>query len=153
MKVHELSPAIEQWEERVRSYQSRAREKISDDVRSGILPVMCPEHIKTHIHLNLTRLPDYAAVRWEIETFLEARQSSSNADAMDIGQQSVPNVARLVKEAKVRMARDRARKANQAKGKLMMARRKGKAKVTSGTHVRHLKGIAITVGNGVTWKK
>ena len=46
---------------------------------------MCREHIKTHIHLNLTRLPDYASVRTEIETFLEARQSSSNPDAMDIG--------------------------------------------------------------------
>ena len=85
VKVHELSRAIEQWEERVRSYQSRPREKISDDVRSGILTEMGPEHIKTHIRLNLSRLPDYAAVRPEIETFLEARQSSSNPDAMDIG--------------------------------------------------------------------
>ena len=85
VKVHELSRAIEQWEERVRSYQSRAREKMSDDVRSGILTEMCPEHIKTHIHLNLTRLPDYAYVRSENETFLEARQSSSNPDARDIG--------------------------------------------------------------------
>ena len=65
---------------------SREREKkISDDVRSGILTEMCPEHIKTHIRLNLTHLPDYASVRSEIETFLEARQSSSNPDAMDIG--------------------------------------------------------------------
>ena len=31
VKVHDLPRAIEQWEERVRSYQSRAREKISDD--------------------------------------------------------------------------------------------------------------------------
>ena len=85
VKVHELSRAIEQWEERVRSYQSRTREKHSDDVRSGILTEVCLEHIKTHIHLNLTRLPDYAAVRSEIETILEARQSSSNPDAMDIG--------------------------------------------------------------------
>ena len=46
---------------------------------------MCPEHIKTHIHLNLTRLPDYASVRSEIETFLEAQQSSPNPDATDIG--------------------------------------------------------------------
>ena len=37
------------------------------DVRSGILTEMCPEHIKTHIHLNLTRLPDYASFRSEIE--------------------------------------------------------------------------------------
>ena len=37
------------------------------------------------------------------------------------------------------------------KEKLMMA--KEKAKVASGKHARHLKGIAITVGNGVTWKR
>ena len=51
------------------------------------------------------------------------------------------------------MARDKARKANQAKGKLMVARRKAKAKATSGKHARHLNGIAITVGNGVTWNR
>ena len=60
-------------------------------------------------------------------------------DSEDIGQQSVPNVARMVKEAKVRMAMDRARKASQAKGKLMMA--KEKAKVASGKHARHLKAF------------
>ena len=63
----------------------------------------------------------------------------------------VPNVARMVKEAKVRMARNRARKASQAKGKLMIA--KEEAKVASGKHARHLKGISITVGNAVTWKR
>ena len=133
MKVHELSRANEQREERVRSYQSRAREKFSDDVRSGILTEMCPEHIKTHIHLNLTRLPDYAAVRSEIERFLGARQPVripmrwtlavsmgrkvcvALVDSEDIGEQSVPNVARMVKEAKVRMAGDRARKACQTR--------------------------------------
>ena len=115
---------------------------------------MCPEHIKTHVHFNLTRLPDDAAVRSEI-SFFGARQSSSNPEAMDIGslngqkvvcvafvdsedtgQQSVPNVAK--------MARDRARKASL--GKLLTA--KDKAKVASGKHARHLKGIPITVGNG-----
>ena len=40
-------------------------------------------HQDTHIHFNLTRLPDYASVRSEIETFFEARQSSSNPDEMD----------------------------------------------------------------------
>ena len=69
-------------------------------------------------------------------------------DSDGIGQHSVPHVAKMVKEAKVTMARDRARKANQAKEKLMMARRKAKAKVTNGKHASHLKGIAITVGNG-----
>ena len=138
VKVHELSRAIEQWEERVRSYQSRVRERISDDVRSRSLTEMCLERIKTHIHINLTRLADFVAVRSEIETFLQEGQSSSNPDAMDIGQPSVPNVARMVREARVMIARDRARKASEAKGKLMMA--KEKAKVASGKHARYLKG-------------
>ena len=89
MNCHE---PLNSGEERVRPHQSRAREKISDDVRSGILTEMCPEHMKTHMHLNFTRLPDYAAVRSVIETFLEARQSSSNPDAMDIA--SLKNVQR-----------------------------------------------------------
>ena len=31
------------------------------------------------------RLPHYAAVRCDIEAFVEARQSNANLDAMDIG--------------------------------------------------------------------
>ena len=59
--------------------------KFSDDVRSGIRTEMRPKYFKTQILFNLTRLPEYAAVRSEIETFLEARQLSSNLGAMDIG--------------------------------------------------------------------
>ena len=39
----------------------------------------CALNTSTHIHLNLTRLPEYAAVRTEIDTFLEARQSRREA--------------------------------------------------------------------------
>ena len=67
-------------------------------------------------------------------------------DSKVIGLQVVPNVARVVK-----VARDRARNASQAKAKMMMA--KEKAKVASGKHAKHLMGTAITVGNGDTWKK
>ena len=108
-------------------------------------------HQDIYIHLDLTRLPDHAAVRSEIETFLEARQSSPNPDAMDTGslngQQGVcrscgqrehlaaecPKRGKNGQEAKVRMAKDRARKGNQVKGNLMFARRKAKAKVTNCT--------------------
>ena len=92
-------------------------------------------------------------MRWTLAVSMDSKVFVAIVDSEGIGQQRVPNVARMVKEAKVRMARHRARKANQAKGKLMMARRKAKAKVTNGKHARHLKGIAITVGNGVTWKR
>ena len=49
------------------------------------------------------------------------------------------------------LARDRARKARQAKAKLTMA--KESAKVASGKRERDSKDTAITVGNGVTWKR
>ena len=133
---------MEQWVKRVRSYQSRAREIISDDVPSGILSEMCPEHITTHVHLNLNRLPDCAAARSEMETFLAARQvefeswrcghrQSQKAgrcvalmDSEGQWQQNVPNVARLVREAEVANCK----------------------------HSMHLKGTAITVGSGDTGK-
>ena len=55
-------------------------------------------------------------------------------DSEVIGRQVVPNVAR---------ARDRARKASQAKANMMMA--KEEAKVASGKHAKHLMGTASTV--------
>ena len=90
-------------------------------------------------------------MRWTLAVSMGRKVCVALVDSEDIGEQIVPNVARMVKEAKVKMAGDRARKASQARGKLMMA--KEKAKVASGKHARHLKGIAITVGNGVTWKR
>ena len=52
-------------------------------------------------------------------------------DSEDVGQQSVPNVAGRAKEAKVMMARDRARKASQEKGKLVMAKKRQRWQVAS----------------------
>ena len=69
--------------------------------------------------------------------------SVARVDSEVIGQQSVPHVARLVREAKVMMARNRA---SQASAKPTKA--KEKAMVASGKHERYLKGIEITVGNG-----
>ena len=119
---------------------------------------MRPEHRKTHIHLNLTRLPDYAAVRSEIETFLDADSrariptrwtlavSTGRKVSFALVDSEVPNGARLVREAKVMMARDRAKKACQTEARPTKA--KEKAKVVSGKHERYLKGTAITVGKG-----
>ena len=91
------------------------------------------------------------AMRWTLAVSMDRKVFVAIVDSEVIGQQIVPNVARMVNEAKVRMASGGARKASQAKGKLMMA--KENAKVACGKHARHLKGIAITVGNGVTWKR
>ena len=71
-------------------------------------------------------------------------------DSEVIGRQVVPNVVRVVAKVMM-MARDGARKASQAKAKMMMA--KEKAKVAKGKYAKHLMGTAITVGNGVTWRK
>ena len=119
---------------------------------------MRPEHSKTRIHLNLTRLPDHAAVRSEFETFLDADSrariptrwtlavSMGNKVSFALVDSDLPNGARLVREAKVMMARERARKASQTKARPTKA--KEKAKVASGKHERYLKGTAISVGKG-----
>ena len=73
-------------------------------------------------------------------------------DSEVIEQHIVPNVARMGQGGKGEDGKGRCKKkTSQAKGKLMMA--KERAKVASGKHARHSKGIAITVGNGVTWKR
>ena len=65
-------------------------------------------------------------------------------DSEVAGQQNVPNVARLVREAKVMMARDRARKARLAKAK------KGKGgKIASTADIRKvLQSLSVTRSHG-----
>ena len=129
--------------------------KNSDDVRSGILTEMCPEHIKTHIHLILTRLPNKHSLKHDSRVRILMRWTQSErvfvaiVDRKVIGRQVVPNVARVV--VRVMMARDRARRASQAKAKLMTA--KDKAKVASGKHAKYLMDTAISVGNGDVWQR
>ena len=165
MNVHE-SRAIEHWEECVRSYQSRARENFLTCV-SGILTEMCPEHIKTLIHLNPTSLPDYASVRSEIETFLEARQSSSNPDATDIGSlNGQKGVCRNCRQRSHWAAscpkrgksggKDDDGKGQGKKCKLSKGKNddgKGKGKDGKWQARKALMGTTITVGNGDTWKR
>ena len=59
-------------------------------------------------------------MQWTLAVSMGRKECVALVDSEDIGQQSVPNVARMVKEAKVRMARDRARKGKPGKGKTEM---------------------------------
>ena len=69
---------------RVRSYQLRAREILMTYV-SSVLTEMCPEHIRTSYHLNLTRLLDRLAVSMDKKVVV------AFVDSEGTGQQSVPN--------------------------------------------------------------
>ena len=89
-RIADLSSAIQRWEESVRVYQERSRERLSDDVRTGILIEMLPEALKNHVYLNQNRLVNYEQVRSEIETYLEARHgreagATAGAGAHDHG--------------------------------------------------------------------
>ena len=88
-------------------------------------------------------------MRWTLVVSMDRKVFVAIVDREVIGWQIVLNVARVV--ARVMMARDRTRKASQAKAKNDDA--KEKAKVASGKHRKHLMGAAITVGNGDTWKR
>ena len=65
-------------------------------------------------------------MRWTLVVSMGRKVCVALVDSEDIGQQIVPNVARMVKEGKVRMARDGARRASQAKGKTDDGKGKGK---------------------------
>ena len=85
-------------------------------------------------------------MRWTLVVSMDRKVFVAIVDREVIGRQVVPNVARVV--ARVMMARDRARKASEAKANMMMA--KEKVMVASGKHAKHLIGTAITVRNGDT---
>ena len=78
-------------------------------------------------------------MRWTLVVSMDREVFVAIVDREVIGRQVVPNVARVV----ARATRDRARKASQAKAKMMMA--KEKAKVASGKHAKHLMGTARIV--------
>ena len=78
VKLDDLGTAIETWKEKIRAYESRRgpggeREALPDDVNTGALQSMCPETLQTHLGMNATRLKDYASVRAEITSYIEAR--------------------------------------------------------------------------------
>ena len=132
MRCHEQ---VNSGEVAGRSYQSRTQKK-KKNARSEILTDMCA--LKMFVgKLKRSLKPDSRAeipMRW---TLAVSQKGCFVAVVVSdiIGQQIVPNVARMVKEANMRVARDGARKASQAKGKLMMT--KEEAKVACGKHARH----------------
>ena len=126
-KVHDCRESLVARTCQIVSIQSA--EKKNDAVRSGILTEMCPEQIKTHIHLNPTRLTDYPAVRSEIEKFPQARQPRRwTLAVLTCGQRgSLGNkAARLVREAKSDDGKGQGKKGKSSKRKSDDGKGKGK---------------------------
>ena len=70
-------------------------------------------------------------MRWTLAVSMDRKVFVAIVDSEVIEQQVVPKVVRMVREAKVRMAWDRARMASPAKGKLMMAKERARWQVAS----------------------
>ena len=99
VKLDDSGSAIETWEEKARAYEARGgpdgeRKETDDDIKSGALQPMCPESLQTHLSMNHQRLQDYASVRAEITSDIEARvgirmtaipSNVRDPNAMDIG--------------------------------------------------------------------
>ena len=79
-------------------------------------------------------------MRWTLAVSTVRKVCVSLVDSENIGEQSVLNVARMVKEAKVKMARGQGKKGKSSKGKTD----DGKGKVGK---------WQARIGNGVTWKR
>jgi len=88
-----MSVSILQWEEKVRVYEHRTKEALSERVRASVLTSMTAGHgpLKEHLELNAGRLKTYAAIREEITLCLDGKNDTtasslrSNAAPMDVG--------------------------------------------------------------------
>jgi hypothetical protein len=88
-----MSVGILQWEEKVRGYEHRTKEALSERVRASVLTSMTAGHgpLKEHLELNAGRLKTYAAIREEITLYLDGKNDTaasslrSNAAPMDVG--------------------------------------------------------------------
>jgi hypothetical protein len=88
-----MSVGILQWEEKVRVYEHRTKEALSERVRASVLTSMTAGHgpLKEHLELNAGRLKTYAAIREEITLYLDGKNDTaasslrSNAAPMDVG--------------------------------------------------------------------
>jgi hypothetical protein len=88
-----MSVGILQWEEKVRMYEHRTKEALSERVRASVLTSMTAGHgpLKEHLELSAGRLNTYAAIREEITLYLDGKNDSaanslrSAAAPMDVG--------------------------------------------------------------------
>lgn len=60
------------WETSLAEYEAMGT-PMADELTRGVLLKNAPEQIATHLHINITTLPDYLTMRTAIESFLTAR--------------------------------------------------------------------------------
>ena len=85
-KLPDLSAGIEQWEETVRKYEDRDKEKLPDKIRRGLLIQMCPQSLRDHLLMNSSKYTNYLDVRREIMSCLEEKHTMTDTSTpMEIG--------------------------------------------------------------------
>lgn len=70
--LEDLMSSIESWEKRLKEYQERSGEGISNSSRILSLKSMCPPELQTHLDLNAKRFKTHELVKEEIESFVNA---------------------------------------------------------------------------------
>ena len=82
----DLGEAMEVWERAIREYEHQSGEKVSDNIKVGIvLQRIKDERIKMHLQLNASRLTTYAELRVELrEIQFAMRQWNTTGGAMEV---------------------------------------------------------------------
>jgi len=78
--LKDLASSLEKWEALVRRFERRRAHggpvrPLEEDIKISALEGLVPPELESHLALNASRLPDYAAVRSEVISFVEARRS------------------------------------------------------------------------------
>ena len=77
-EIHELSPAIERWEDIHRRYsQTKDCEQLEGQQEMVSLPGVAPESLQGHLQLNVSKLTSYGAWRHEMVQHVENRRAFS----------------------------------------------------------------------------
>ncbi|CAK0852608.1 unnamed protein product [Prorocentrum cordatum] len=78
-KLENLAAEVVKLKELVRRYERRRADgrdaRLDDEIKMSALEGLAPQDVEMHLAQNRTRLQDYAAMREEVRSFLETRQT------------------------------------------------------------------------------
>ena len=78
-----LRSTVLKWEESLRQYERRSGDKVGDTTRRVCMIGFLAEPLLTHVNLNISKFPDYVALRSAVFSYIEQTDAQSVPQPMD----------------------------------------------------------------------
>ena len=83
--VNDLTTSLEKWERLIKDYESQSDEKVTDNMRVGILTANMPdEDIAKHIFMNASKYTSYKILKSDVTDMVKIRQIKDGPAPMAI---------------------------------------------------------------------